>query len=600
MGLPDLRRHQWPLAVAAALLITAYGGLLRLDAFVGKYGTLDRPSWARVMTHDVAPLVRHVRPAQVAWGPVARPYVGGDPINYLAFGREMRSFYQAHVREPVFLAFTRIALWSLDGQDAAVSLASAAGSMVAIFATFLLGAVVISPAGGLVCALILAIEYEAIIWAVDGWRDDTFMAFTVLAAWALVRLRTRATAGNAVLAGVLGAAVCLTRITAVSFVLPALIWIVVDGTRPQRLARARMAGAAFLVMAVLVAPYLINCAIVTGDPLVAINHHTSYYRFADGLPSEEPMSVGDYLHIKFSRRPVETVDTGFVGLFVQPFVTKGNGLDIWVEHLGAALRLASIAGLSAWLFTGTGRLLLIVVLTSLLPYAFTWNLGGGGEWRFTMHVYSFYIVAAVYAAAFAVRVALAAVRDRSVPSRRSAVPVIRRAVALLAIGTAGAALYYALPWLVVREAIASGASTSVETGARDAIFYGDGWTPPHTEGNVTVRVSLADRATVWFPLPERRAYDLTLRLDPVLPAPDQRVTVLLNQQLVARLRLTWEPGRVGTYRIPLPESAVNAGRNELTLVPEFSVTAAEAGPSFAWIDPNARIAVRLWYVRVLP
>jgi hypothetical protein len=45
---------------------------------------------------------------------------------------------------------------------------------------------------------------------------------------------------------------------------------------------------------------------------------------------------------------------------------------------------------------------------------------------------------------------------------------------------------------------------------------------------------------------------------------------------------------------------VNAGRNELTLVPEFSVSAADAGPAFAWIDPAARIAVRLWYVRVLP
>ena len=39
---------------AAAAAITLYGALLRLDAFVGKYGVLDHPAWARVMTHQVA------------------------------------------------------------------------------------------------------------------------------------------------------------------------------------------------------------------------------------------------------------------------------------------------------------------------------------------------------------------------------------------------------------------------------------------------------------------------------------------------------------------------------------------------------------------
>ena len=38
------------------------------------------------------------------------PYVGGDPINYLKFAREMRNFYAAHVREPMFPAVTKIGL----------------------------------------------------------------------------------------------------------------------------------------------------------------------------------------------------------------------------------------------------------------------------------------------------------------------------------------------------------------------------------------------------------------------------------------------------------------------------------------------------------
>src|SRR5688500_10122283 len=131
-----LPRPAWA-ALAAALLITLYGALLRLDAFTGKYGTLDRPAWARVLTHDIAPLARHLRPSTVHWRRAPRPCVGGDPITFLAFAREMTTFYQPHVRDPVFLATTRLGLWALDNQDAGISLASAAGSIVAIFAAYL-------------------------------------------------------------------------------------------------------------------------------------------------------------------------------------------------------------------------------------------------------------------------------------------------------------------------------------------------------------------------------------------------------------------------------------------------------------------------------
>ena len=118
-------RVNWTLA--AAILITLYGGLLRLDAFTGRYGTLDRPAWARLLTHDVAPLTRHLRPSTVRWGRIAQPYVGGDPITYLKYARAMTTFYQPHWREPVFLTTTRLGLWATGGQDAGISLASAAG-----------------------------------------------------------------------------------------------------------------------------------------------------------------------------------------------------------------------------------------------------------------------------------------------------------------------------------------------------------------------------------------------------------------------------------------------------------------------------------------
>src|SRR5215813_614121 len=114
-AVPSSPRTPW--ITAALLLILSYGALLRLDAFTGKYGSLDHPAWARLATHQVAALARSVRPSAIAWYREPRPYVGGDPINYLNYARQMTSFYQAHVREPIFLAATRLGLWALGGQD---------------------------------------------------------------------------------------------------------------------------------------------------------------------------------------------------------------------------------------------------------------------------------------------------------------------------------------------------------------------------------------------------------------------------------------------------------------------------------------------------
>jgi hypothetical protein len=590
--------NQRAAATVAALLITLYGGLLRLDSFTARYGALERPAWARLMTHEVAPIAARLRPSNVVWGREDEPYAGGDPINYLAFARQMTSFYQPHVREPGFLVLTRVCLWALDQQDAAISLASAAGSMLAIFATYLVGAAVISPLGGLAAALILAIDYQVITWAVDGWRDDTFMAMVLLTAWALLKLRSQPTFGYALLAGFAGGAACLTRISALSFVLPAVLWLVVDGARPLWRERARHAGIAVLILALMVVPYLVSCAIGMGDPFVAINYHTVYYRAAEGLARPEPMSAAEYLGGRFAQRPLATIDIGATGLFVQPFITKWTGLDIWLLGLRPVLWWLSVAGLVALPLSAAGRLLLVILISSLLPYAFTWNLGGGGEWRFTMHAYPFYILAAVYALAGAGRAVAVVVRDPSRARRGSLVAVVRRTAPVLALAAVAAAVYMSLPWFVAREAIVKGESVSVETGDRGRVFYRSGWSRPHNDG-VTVRVSLGERASVHFPLPVRRDYDLVLRVDPVAPGLQDRVAVLFNRKMAGLIRLQWNPERVGSYRLTVPERMVQAGSNELTLVPESIVTAGAAGPRFAWLDPAEKIGLRVWYVRVV-
>ena len=573
---------------------------MRLDAFVGKYGPLESPSWAAVVTQHGAALADAVAPRGIVWGREAQPYVGGDPINYLRFAREMTGFYQAHVREPVFLALTRGWLWALDGQDAAVGFASLTGSTLVIAATYLAGTALLSPLAGLIAAFLIAVEYQAITWAPDGWRDDTFTAAVLFAAWSLLRLRARPSARTGIVAGALCAVACLTRLTALSFVLPGLVWLVADQAAAPRRGRARGAGLAVLVLAALLVPYLISCARATGDPFIAVNYHTLYYRFAEGRPIAEPESAASYVRTRFAERPVTTLDTGLMGLFVQPYVTKWNGFTPWAPGLSAFLPWLALAGMGVLMFLPAGRLLIVILLGSLVPYMFTWNLAGGGEWRFTMHTYPFYLLGAGAAVVATLRAGRAIAHDAE---RRRPAALLRRvtlvAAVVLPVGVLAVAGYFALPWFVTREGIARGESTSLETGSRDRVFYRGGWSSPHT-GILTERISVGERSVVWIPLPTRAGYDIVLRMDPVDPAVQERVTVLFNRRMVGAFRLSWNPERMGSYRVRIPEHLVRAGRNELTVVPHTLVSAGSAGPQFAWLHPAERIGVRLWYVRVLP
>jgi hypothetical protein len=591
------RRVLTKLPAVLAVTLMVYGGLLRLDAYIQKYGTIDHPAWARVLTQDVAPLAKNLRPAAYHWYRIDRPYEGGDPINYLRFAREMRSFYQAHVREPVFLAVTRGYLWLLSNQDAAVSFASITGSILTILAAYFLGGVILSRAAGLLVSFLLAAEYDLIAWGVDGWRDDVFMATVVLSAWAFVRLQHDLSRTNAVLVGITTAAACLTRITALAFVIPALVWLVVDGEPAIRRQRLKWAVAAAAVCAALVAPYLISCAIATGNPFYAIDYHTRYYRHGEGLPYEQPMSAASYVASKIGRLPLATLDTGLTGLFVQPFAIKWTGFEGWLVGTGRVLSWLAMAGLVTWLFSPSRRLLLVILLGSLAPYALTWNVAGGGEWRFSMHAYPFYLLAAVDAVAVAWRWATM-LRAKPRRIRPLAWKPVIRVCAVIGVTVVVWGMYLVLPWFVVREAIATGNDVSIETGTRDATFFGSGWSSPYVDG-LTFRVSEAERSVIRIPVPARRIYQIVLRLDPVAPERQHRAIVLLNRQLLANLQLTSNSDRVGAYPLQLPADKVRVGINELTIVPDTLVPAGMAGARFAWRNPEDLLGVRLWYVRVL-
>jgi 4-amino-4-deoxy-L-arabinose transferase-like glycosyltransferase len=559
----ERRAHLRRLGVhAAAGLVSVYAGALRLEALASKY---DAPSWMS----RLVPLVRPLHPRGMRWLPPEHPWEG-DPFSYLRLARDMRWFYEASVREPVFVAATKVSLAATGGADAAVGLTSGVFSTLLVPAVYVLGVVAFSPAVGLAAAIAMAIERQAIGIGVDGWRDDAFAAFVVLSAAALLRLEERPTRRRAVLTGVVMAAAILTRITSLSFLLPALVLplLVRDVGAPSR---RRAFAVAAAVSGALVLPFLVSCAITYGDPLYSINAHTRFYRSRAAGGPEAATTWHSFL--VEGRGPAAILDTALVGLTSYPFTNKWEHFDVWGEWLGPVLAFLALLGLVLWMAVSRGRRLLVVLFSSLVPYAFTWEIPGGSEWRFTLHAYPFYLLAAASAPTIAAHL---------LPGLRAAWRERRPAMlARAAAAAATAGVLYAgaggLAYARVREDVRAGHATRIVAGLRDVWFFGSGWSWPKGAGHVFVREASAEGAEMHVPL-SAGVRHLVLRLDPVGDHAD--ATLTLNDIPLGTLALTRDPDRIGRYELDVPPGVPRDGNNTLRL--------------------RATAPVRLWLVSVEP
>lgn len=591
-------------AIGLVVLVVIYGAILRFDALTLRFGTVERPAWLHALQQSRGP-TSVIRPAALTWTPVTpvngRLYIS-DPYTYLKYAREMRSFYAAHRREPVFPFATKIFLWLLDQQDIAVSFASAFFSVLAVIATFLLGSYAFSYGVGLAAATAMAIEHEVIFWGVDGGRDDAFTCAVVLCAYVMLRYLRSASRGNAILMGAVAGIACLVRITSLSFTLPAFAWLLFTTRRPWR-ERLNGVGLGVLTMTTIVAPFVINCWLVFGDPLYSINVHADVYRATERQAVQPGQSAATYVEAKAYSRPMRTLDTVVMGLTSYPFQNKWRGFDPWSPTLGKWLSWACLLGLVLFIGSGPGRLVLMVLAASLIPYAVTWKLIA--DWRFTEHAYPLFLIASCFA--------IGRVVAWTAPSRIAGLltyhrPGLKRvacwALIPCGVGIGVWTVTRVLPVLTVREALLAGEAVTITAGGRDGSFFGEGWSEP-VDMSVPVRVSQGPYSVVWVPLPRVQDYDLILRVDP-FPRPLGNgtdglpvVRVFVNGHALSRLDLHWTLGRVGSYEVRLPRSVVKAGFNRLTLAAEVSPSGATVG------TPPARAATpgagfRLWYVRVRP
>src|SRR5262245_50471986 len=121
-GVPLKRRLDRYVPWIVLALIAAYGGLLRFDAISAKFDAVAAPAWLhRFESWRAGPSA--LRPEAMRWEPYPRyehkdgppSQYRSDPYTYLQYAREMRSFYAAHYREPIFPFATKIWLWLVRG-----------------------------------------------------------------------------------------------------------------------------------------------------------------------------------------------------------------------------------------------------------------------------------------------------------------------------------------------------------------------------------------------------------------------------------------------------------------------------------------------------
>ena len=584
-------------ALAEAPVVLAccvWGSLLRLEALVAGYGAV--PGLPQNAQRALASLTTYLHPSSVSFPhDIVR---GGDPIAYLNNARAMTWFYEGRAREPLFNYATKLMLRVTGDADIGVSLASVSFSILCVPAAYFLGRVALGRAAGLLAAIVVAIEPDLIRWGVQGWRDDAFTFFVGIFVAAGISVLKERTASRLALLSLAGAGAILVRLTALSFVVPAFAIVLWHAWRegPQAPRRSGLiwvglsAGAVF----VLVIPYLVNCWLVFGDPLVAVNRNTRYYRANAGLDASQSMSTRAYLQMLATERPVATVDQVLQGFTIYPFTNKWHALESWKPGFGLTLRALALAGLLVWPWTARGRFLLVMLFASMLPYVFTWHISA--EWRFTMHTYPLYLTAAGFALTHLLNLALP---PWEFPTWRRIVRVGPRAIGSIATLLLFVALLAWLPLPRFREAMRAGQATHIGTGWQDRVFFPrDAWYPRVERERIPVRLSKGRRVPVRLGLEPGRGYRLDLRVFPALPLTHAgMVTAFVRDAAVAQFRVGPGTSETGWHSFEISEAAVGTGVSEIELEANFgfATTAIDPVPAGAVTEAKTAIAViELW------
>lgn len=206
----------------------------------------------------------------------------------------------------------------------------------------------------------------------------------------------------------------------------------------------------------------------------------------------------------------------------------------------------SACGLPILLWRREGLIALVVFLCSILPYAWTWNIPGGGEWRFTLPVYPLYLVSAAVGGETLVRTAFGLMGRAS--RRETAVNAARFVVtgALMA-----ASFLWVSRWLDglrVAEEIGQRRPALIEPGWQAGFFFKSGWTWTRPAGQAAVATLAGSEGHVRLPVPEGVGARVVMRLGSIQES-GRPVEIFLGERRLGSISGSRDRGGIASVDI---------------------------------------------------
>ncbi|MGH9461162.1 MAG: hypothetical protein ACRD1X_08080, partial [Vicinamibacteria bacterium] len=385
------RGGQWAPVGAAALLVLV-GTLFRVDALLVRSHLVDTSPVAAAAHERMRPLLPDYR---AFYRPNFRdnPY-RADVRSYLDRAATMRpgTFYAASFREPFYVVLVKFFVWLSGGREIGALLQSLFFSIAVLPLIFVLATRWFGRWWAVAALLPIVLHEWLVFEAPSGYRESAYSFFLLCFAASVFLPSTKPRMTRAVLWGVLGAMICLIRITGASFVVPLLI---LAGWTSRKEGGWKACGVALLTIVVLVGPYLLSCTLAHGDPFYAISFHTQFWLRAENPDrSADQVSVFRYL-LEFHGMG-ELLAGELRGLTILPVRSFWNGL----RHFPLLGWLVLAGGLVGLIFSLPTRFqfLLVAYWGHLIPFAYIQNFPSGRAPRFVMPAFFFLVLAAVWLA----------------------------------------------------------------------------------------------------------------------------------------------------------------------------------------------------------
>jgi hypothetical protein len=372
-----------PRAVAAAVIL--YGSLLRLEALLVHSGLAERDERAARVHESFLPWL----PSYGVFNPENAPEdpYRADVRSYLdraqAMGRE--GFYAPSLREPFYVllvsAFVRLA-----GGPIGILVGSALFSALALAVFYFVAEKLHGRWWAMALLVPLALHEWLVLDAPTGYREGAYSFF--LLAFVAAAAHGGSGAGSAILEGVLGALLCLVRLSALSIVFPLSV-IRVIRLRPE--IRVRFACLFGAMLLLLVGPFLYSNFQAHGDPFYSVSFHTQFWLRTEGV-HRDPGPVSLWRYFTDFERAGSLVWGTLLGLTVLPLRTFWNGFGHF-PVLGAATLGLGVPGV----LRGRNVYLTASYFGHLIAFAYIQNFPSGEMPRFVMPAFYLLVLAAPYA-----------------------------------------------------------------------------------------------------------------------------------------------------------------------------------------------------------